>query len=180
MIKWVDALVSLPFNAMVFNVVYILTHGRNQSEILQQFAPDESAFRSVVRSWFSHSVLLDILRACARKNVSVVMTTDHGSILGRRASLVYGRRDTSTNLRYKFGDNLKCDEKQAIVTRKPGEYRLPAESKTKTYLFAKEYFYFVYPTNFRDYEKHYQGSFQHGGVSLEEMILPCLTLTPKS
>jgi CheY-like chemotaxis protein len=178
--KRVDALVSLPFMTMVFNVVDILTHGRNQSEILQQIAPDEAAFRSVVRSWFSHSVLLDILKACARKNVRVVMTTDHGSVLGRKASLVYGRRDTSTNLRYKFGDNLKCDEKQAIVTRAPEDYRLPAESKTKSYLFAKEYYYFVYPTNFRDYEKHYQGSFQHGGVSLEEMILPCLTLTPKS
>jgi len=178
--KRIDALVSLPFVAMVFNVVDILTHGRNQSEILQQIAPDEAAFRSVVRSWFSHSVLLDILRACARKKVRVVMTTDHGSVLGRRASLVYGRRDTSTNLRYKFGDNLKCDDKQAIIVRRPAEYRLPAESGTKTYIFAKEYFYFVYPTNFRDYEKHYQGSFQHGGVSLEEMILPCLTLTPKS
>jgi len=178
--KRVDALVSLPFMAMVFNIVDILTHGRNQSEILQQIAPDEAAFRSVVRSWFSHSVLLDILRACARKNVKVVMTTDHGSVLGRKASLVYGRRDTSTNLRYKFGDNLKGDEKQAIITRQPEDFRLPAESKTKSYLFAKEYYYFVYPTNFRDYEKHYQGSFQHGGVSLEEMILPCLTLTPKS
>jgi CheY-like chemotaxis protein len=178
--KKIDSLVSLPFVAMVFNVVDILTHGRNQFEILQQIAPDEAAFRSVVRSWFSHSVLLDILRACARRKVTVVMTTDHGSVLGRKASLVFGRRDTSTNLRYKFGDNLKCDERQAIITRKPEEYRLPAESKTKSYLFAKEYYYFVYPTNFRDYERHYQGSFQHGGVSLEEMILPCLTLTPRS
>jgi CheY-like chemotaxis protein len=177
--KKIDTLVSLPFAALVFNVVDILTHGRNQSEILQQIAPDEAAFRSVVRSWFAHSVLLDILRACARKKVTVVMTTDLGSVLGRKASLVFGRRDTSTNLRYKFGDNLKCDERQAIITRKPEEYRLPAESKTKSYLFAKEYYYFVYPTNFRDYEKHYQGSFQHGGVSLEEMVLPCLTLSPR-
>lgn len=178
--KRFDAYMSLPFAAFVFNFVDILTHGRNQSEILQQIAPDEAAFRSVVRSWFAHSVLLDILKALARKNVTVVLTTDHGSVLGRRASLVYGRRDTSTNLRYKFGDNLKCDDKQAIITRKPAEFRLPAESRTKTYIFAKEYYYFVYPTNFRDYEKHYQGSFQHGGVSLEEMILPCLTLSPKT
>ncbi|UCG52486.1 MAG: PglZ domain-containing protein, partial [Candidatus Latescibacterota bacterium] len=178
--KRIDSFLSLPFVAMVFNFVDILTHGRNQSEILQQIAPDEAAFRSVVRSWFSHSVLLNILKALAKKKVTVVMTTDHGSVLGRRATLVYGRRDTSTNLRYKFGDNLKCDDKQAILTRKPTEYRLPAESKTKTYVFAKEYYYFVYPTNYRDYEKHYHGSFQHGGVSLEEMVLPCLTLTPKS
>ena len=177
--KRVDELVSLPFVAMVFNFVDMLTHGRNQSEILRQIAPDEAAFRSVVHPWFSHSVLLDILRACAQKNVKVVITTDHGSVLGRRASLVHGRKDTSTNLRYKFGDNLKCDNKQAIITRKPADFRLPAESKTKTYLFAKEYNYFVYPTNYRTYEKHYQGSFQHGGASLEEMILPCFTLTPK-
>ena len=111
---------------------------------------------------------LAILRLEARKR-----------LLGRRSALVYGRKDTSTNLRYKYGDNLKCDEKQAIVVRKPLDYRLPVESKTKTYLFAKEYNYFVYPTNYRDYDKHYQGSLQHGGVSLEEMILPCLTLTPK-
>ncbi len=108
------------------------------------------------------------------------MTTDHGSILGRKASIVYGRRDTSANLRYKFGENLKADDSEAIVVRKPLEFRLPAESKTKNYLFAKEYYYFVYPTNFRDYEKAYEGSFQHGGVSPEEMVLPCLTLIPRT
>ncbi len=178
--KKIDATLSVPFVAMVFNFVDMLTHGRNQSEVLKQVAPDEAAFRSVVRSWFSHSVLLDILRHAARKNIKVIMTTDHGSVLSRRASLVYGRRDTSTNLRYKYGDSLKCDDKQAIVCRNPAEFRLPAESKTKTYLFAKEYFYFVYPTNYRDYERQFQGSFQHGGVSLEEMILPCLTLLPKA
>ncbi len=177
--KRIGSLVTQPFVALVFNFVDMLTHGRNQSEILHQIAPDESAFRSVVRSWFSHSVLLDILRELARRKVKVVMTTDHGSILGKRASLVHGRRDTSTNLRYKFGDNLKCDERQAIITRRPGVFRLPAESRTKSYLFAKEYYYFVYPTNYRQYENKYQGSFQHGGASLEEMILPCLTATPK-
>lgn len=179
LVRRIDNLVSLPFAALVFNFVDMLTHGRNQSEILAQIAPDESAFRSVVRSWFAHSALLDILRELAKRKVKVVMTTDHGSVLGRRASLVHGRRDTSTNLRYKFGDNLKCDDRQAIVTRRPSEFRLPAESKTKSYLFAKEYFYFVYPTNYREYEKQYQGSFQHGGASMEEMILPCLTATPK-
>jgi hypothetical protein len=177
--KRMATLTNSPFVALVFNFVDILTHGRNQSEILQQLLPDEGAFRSLMRSWFSHSVLRDILADLARAKVKVVLTTDHGSILGRKASLVYGRRDTSTNLRYKFGDNLKCDERQAIVTRHPLEYRLPTESKTKTYVFAKEYFYFVYPTNFREYEKAYEGSFQHGGVSLEEMVLPCLTLTPR-
>jgi len=177
--KKVAGLMNSPFVALVFNFVDILTHGRNQNEILQQLLPNEGAFRSLMRSWFSHSVLRDILSDLARAKVKVVLTTDHGSILGRKSALVYGRRDTSTNLRYKFGDNLKCDDRQAIIARKPEEYRLPAESRTKNYVFAREYFYFVYPTNFRDYEKAYEGSFQHGGVSLEEMILPCLTLTPR-
>ena len=177
--KKISNLINLPFVAFVFNFVDMLTHGRNRSELLQQLLPDEAAFRSLMRSWFSHSVLQEILIELARSGTKVVMTTDHGSILGRKASLVHGRRDTSTNLRYKFGENLKCDEKQAIRLRNPGEFRLPAETKTKTYIFAKEYHYFVYPTNYREYEKQYMGSFQHGGISLEEMILPCLTLTPR-
>ena len=170
---------AVPFTAFVFNFVDILTHGRNQSEILREIASYEAALRSLMRSWFSHSVLLDILKEMSRQQATVIMTTDHGSVQGRKASRVQGRRDTSTNLRYKFGDNLKCNESQSILIKRPEEYRLPTESKTKTYVFAKENYYFVYPTNFRDYEKQYQGSFQHGGVSLEEMILPCLTLTPR-
>jgi len=177
--KRVAALMNTPFVALVFNFVDILTHGRNQSEILQQLVPDEGAFRSLMRSWFSHSVLRDVLTDLARAKTKVILTTDHGSILGRKSTVVYGRRDTSSNLRYKFGDNLKTDERNAIITRRPEEFRLPSESRTKTYVFAKEYFYFVYPTNYRDYEKAFDGSFQHGGVSLEEMILPCLTLTPR-
>jgi len=178
--KRLNGFLAVDFTAMVFNFVDILTHGRNQSEILQQLVPNESAFRSLMRSWFSHSPLLEILVELAKAKVKVVLTTDHGSILGRKSSLVYGRRDTSTNLRFKFGHNLKCEASDAIIARNPGEYRLPAEAKTKNYIFAKEYFYFVYPTNYRDYEKHFEGSFQHGGVSMEEMILPVLTLTPRS
>jgi CheY-like chemotaxis protein len=177
--KRIPSLLSFPFAAFVFNFVDIMAHGRNQIDILQEIAPDESAFRSLMRSWFFHSSLLELLKELAKKNAKVIMTTDHGSIISRKSSVVHGRRDTSTNLRYKFGDNLNCDESQAIITRKPAEFHLPDESRTKTYLFAKEYYYFVYPTNFRTYEKQYLGSIQHGGASMEEMILPCLTLTPK-
>ncbi len=172
-------IVALPFAALVFNFVDMLTHGRNQSEILRQLLPDEGAFRSLMRSWYAHSVLRDILSAMARSGAHVVLTSDHGSILGRRATIVQGRRDTSSNLRYKIGENLKTDPGHAIIVRNPQEYRLPAESKTKNYLFALEYYYFVYPTNHREYEKQFEGTFQHGGVSLEEMVLPCLTLRPR-
>jgi len=165
--------------ALVFNFVDILAHGRSESEILQEIAPDDSAFRSLTRSWFMHSELLETMRAMGRQGAKVVVTTDHGSILARRATLARGNRDTSTNLRYKFGSNLGCDDKEAIHVRKPAEYSLPAEGPSKEYIIAKEDYYFVYPTRFRSYEKRYKGSFQHGGVSLEEMVLPCAILDPK-
>jgi CheY-like chemotaxis protein len=177
--KQVDSYRSIPFVVMVFNFLDILSHGRSQSDILQEIAPNESAFRSLMRSWFSHSALFEILQKISKQRATVVITTDHGSILGQKASLVHGNRDTSTNLRYKFGENLNGDPKQALLVKKPSEFRLPAESPSKNYILAKENYYFVYPTNYHEYEKQYLGTFQHGGISLEEMIVPCLTLTAK-
>jgi CheY-like chemotaxis protein len=177
--KQVDTYRSIPFVVMVFNFLDILSHGRSQSEILQEIAPNESAFRSLMRSWFSHSALYEILQKISKQGATVVITTDHGSILGQKASLVHGNRDTSTNLRYKFGENLNGDPKQSLLVKKPNEYGLPAEGPSKNYILAKDNYYFVYPTNFHEYEKQYIGTFQHGGISLEEMIIPCMTLTAK-
>jgi hypothetical protein len=164
---------------MVFNVLDILAHGRSQSEILQEIAPDESAFRSLMRSWFVHSALFEILQKISKHGSTVIITTDHGSILGARASLVHGNRDTSTNLRYKFGDNINSDPRQTLLIRKPLEFKLPSESPSKNYVLAKENYYFVYPTKFHEYERQYLGTFQHGGISPEEMIIPCVTLKPR-
>jgi CheY-like chemotaxis protein len=177
--KQVSSLSSLPLVAMVFNFVDILAHGRSESEILQELAPDESGFRSLMRSWFTHSSLFEILKSIAGEDAVVVVTTDHGSVLGRRAALVKGDRGTSTNLRYKFGNNIGCDEKQAVNVKDPESFKLPSEGLNKNYLMAKEDYYFVYPTRFHEFEKHYRGSFQHGGISMEEMIVPCAVLRPK-
>ncbi len=177
--RQVDTYGELDLVAMVFNFLDILAHGRSQSDILQEIAPDERAFRSLMRSWFSHSALLKILKKISRLGATVVITTDHGSILGQKASLVHGNRETSTNLRYKFGDNINGDPKQTLLVRRPAEFRLPAESPSKNYIFARENYYFVYPTRFHEYEKQYLGTFQHGGISLEEMIIPCITMTPR-
>jgi hypothetical protein len=177
--RQVDTYGDLDLVAMVFNFLDILAHGRSQSDILQEIAPDESAFRSLMRSWFSHSALLEILKKISRLGATVVITTDHGSILGQKASLVHGNRETSTNLRYKFGENINGDPKQTLLVRKPADFRLPAESPSKNYILARENYYFVYPTRFHEYEKQYQDTFQHGGISLEEMIVPCMTLTPR-
>jgi len=170
---------NIPLVALVFNFLDMLTHGRSESDLLKELAPDESAFRSVMRSWFVHSSLFDALKWMSKQDCTVILTTDHGAILSRRSALVYGTRETSTNLRFKFGANLACDPKYAVPVKDPSRFHLPADSMNKSYIIAKEDFYFVYPTNFHEYENKYRGSFQHGGISLEEMILPTATLTPR-
>jgi hypothetical protein len=177
--KQISSFDGIPLTSLVFNFLDILAHGRSESEILQELAPDEAAFRAVMKAWFLHSPLYDIFRALSRQDCKVVVTTDHGAVLGRRAALVHGNRDTSTNLRYKFGLNLKVDPKQAIVVKNPIDFMLPDTGVNKNYILAREDFYFVYPTRFHEFERQFRGSFQHGGVSVEEMILPLVTLTPR-
>jgi hypothetical protein len=147
--------------------------------VLRELAPDESAFRSILESWFSHSVLHEILKNISEQGATVVLTTDHGAIQARHSSLVHGNRDTSTNLRYKHGVNLRGEQKEAILIKKPEEWGLPDDFLNKNYMLAREDHYFVYPTSFHEYERLYMNSFQHGGVSLEEVILPCVTLRPR-
>jgi CheY-like chemotaxis protein len=178
--RQIHSLANLPLVSLVFNFLDILAHGRSESDILKELAPDEAAFRAVMKAWFTHSPLYEIFHALASQNVVVVVTTDHGAVLGKRAALVYGNRDTSTNLRYKFGLNLNTDPKQAIIVRKPMDYQLPDDGVNKNYVFAREDYYFVYPTKFHEYERQYRGSLQHGGVSVEEMILPLMTLRPRA
>ncbi len=165
--------------AVVFNFIDILAHGRSESSILQEIAPDEAAFRSLARSWFEHSTLFEMLKEMAKANFEVFITTDHGAVLGKRPTIATGNRDTSTNVRYKYGENLGCDEKGAFKMTEPEEFLLPKSRSTENYIIAKENFYFVYPTKFRKYEKHFLDSFQHGGISLEELILPIARLVPR-
>ncbi len=170
---------SVDFVALVFNFLDILAHGRSESEILQELAPDERAFRTLLVTWFSHSKLFEILKTLASLKTRVVITTDHGAALVGRSALVYANRETSTNLRYKFGSNLKVDPKQAVHVKSPATFMLPDDELTKDYVFAKENHYFVYPTNFHHYERQFRDTFQHGGISLEEMVLPCVVMTPR-
>jgi CheY-like chemotaxis protein len=165
--------------SMVFNFLDMLAHGRSESELLKEITPDEAAFRSLMKSWFTHSSLFEILRYLSTQDCQVIITTDHGSVLGTRGTIAYGKRDTSPNLRYKYGDNLKCDPKEALFIKNPREYRLPIYSMGTTYIIAKEDFYFVYPTKLSQYRREYRNTFQHGGISLEEMILPIAVLSPK-
>jgi CheY-like chemotaxis protein len=170
---------GLGLMALVYNFIDILAHGRSESELLQELAPDEAAFRSVMRAWFVHSPLYELLRTLSQQECTVVLTTDHGAVLARRAARVQGNRDTSTNLRYKFGLNLNCDAKEAVILRRPADFMLPDDGINKNYILAREDYFFVYPTRFHEYERQYRGTFQHGGISIEEMVLPLVTMTPR-
>lgn len=177
--KDIASLYSLPLVALVFNFVDILSHGRSESELLQEIAPDEAAFRALTTAWFKHSAMFEILKAISKQDATVVLTTDHGSVLARRSTVAYGNRDTSTNLRFKIGTNLGCDEKNAVHLKDPGRFMLPSPGLNTHYILAKENYYFVYPTRYHEYERQYRNSFQHGGISMEEMILPCVVMNPR-
>ncbi len=169
-----------PLLSVVYNFIDHLTHGRTDHELLYELAPDEAAFRGLMKTWFVNSSWFKVLRKIAKDpNAIAVVTTDHGSILGSRGTMAHGRRDTSPSLRYKFGDTLKCDPKDGVMVKDPRTYRLPTFTMNTTYLLAKEDFYFVYPTNFNEYQRKFANTFLHGGISMPEMILPVATLTPK-
>lgn len=167
-------------SAIVVNFLDMIAHGRSDSELLKEIAPDEAAYRSLTNSWFTHSSLLSTFRTLAgMKKIKIIVTTDHGSIRSLRGAKVLGDREASTNLRFKYGRNLKVDEKHAIYIKNPIEYKLPKRGVTINYIIAKEDYYFVYPTDYHKYLSYYKDTFQHGGISMEEMILPIVTMEPK-
>ena len=148
--------------------------------MLKEIAPDESAYRQLTESWFDHSSLFSMFKILSeQKDIKIIVTTDHGSIRCMRGAKVLGDRETSTNLRYKYGRNVKCDDRQAIFIRNAGDYKLPRRGGIVNYVVTKEDFYFVYPTDYHYYLNHYRNTFQHGGISMEELILPVITLEPK-
>ena len=168
-----------PLITIVYNFIDLLSHQVSQNDILQEIVPDEAAFRSLTRTWFTHSVLFEILKAIADERAIAVVTTDHGSIIGERASIVRGDRTTSSNVRYKYGRNLRCEQSEVVLVDEPEAYGLPSFGLGTNYLFAKEDFYLIYHNNFRQFEKLYHHTLQHGGISMEEMILPVATLLPR-
>lgn len=167
-------------SAFVFNFIDVLTHGRSESEILLEIAPDPEAFRSLTRSWFLHSAIRDLLTEAARHGVRVVLTSDHGSVHCLRPSTVYARKDATQNLRYKFGNNIRAEDPDTAFRALDLEaVGLPPMGVNVAGLMAVEDYYFVYPTKLREYQNRYYGAFLHGGVSLEELILPVVTLIPR-
>lgn len=166
--------------AIVINAVDMIAHSRSDYAILKEIAPDESAYRSLTRSWFQHSSLFRMLKTLSEfKDLNIVITTDHGSVRCMRGVKVIGDRETTTCLRYKFGKNVKAEAKHAMMVRNPEDFRLPRSGITINNIIAKEDYYFVYPTDFHFYLQKYRDSFQHGGISLEETIIPVISLSKR-
>jgi len=166
---------------LVFNFVDLLTHGRSESAIRMEVARDVPALRALTRQWFERSAAYRVLREAANRGIRTVVTTDHGSIHCERPVTIYARRDATSNLRYKFGLDLRAENPEAVFAVKNEKaLRFPPGRMATNYLLALEDYFFVYPTKLREYQARYRGSFLHGGVSPEEMVLPIATMTPRA
>ena len=178
--KNISNLMGNSLNAIVFNFVDMLSHARTDMHMIRELAPDESAYRSLTRSWFTHSSLLDTLKALTRQDVRVLITTDHGTIKVNKPYKIVGDRTTNANLRYKVGRNLNFDEKDVFFTREPEKIGLPRAHLSSAFVFAKNDSFFAYPNyNHYHYVKLYKDTLQHGGISMEEVIVPFISLSPK-
>ena len=176
----VNNLMNNDLNVIVYNFVDMLSHARTEMEVIRELAPDERAYRSLTKSWFSHSPLLDLLERISSTNAKVILTTDHGTIRVKRPFKIVGDRNTNTNLRFKLGKNLGFDSNKVFVVRKPENIFLPKLNVSSTYVFAIEDYFFAYPNNYNYYVKYYNDTFQHGGLSMEEMIIPIISLNSKN
>jgi hypothetical protein len=166
-------------NIIVYNFVDMMSHARTEMEVLKELAGDETSYRSVTKSWFEHSPLHQALKKIADKKMNLILATDHGSVRVKTPSKVIGDKQTTTNLRYKHGRNLNYDNKEVLAFRDPKEAGLPVPTVNSSYIFAKEDVYLCYPNNYNYYVNYYRNTFQHGGVSLEEMIVPVIKMTNK-
>lgn len=164
------------FTAIVYNFIDMLSHARTEMEVLKELAGDEKAYRSLTRSWFENSPLWIALQRAAERDIQLIIATDHGTIRVNTPSKVVGDRETTTNLRYKVGRNLQYERRDVLEVRDPEKAMLPRPNVSSTFIFAKEDKFFLYPNNYNYYNNYYKNTFQHGGISLEEMICPVIRL----
>jgi hypothetical protein len=166
-------------NVIVYNFVDMLSHARTDMEVIRELADDEPAYRSITRSWLEHSPLLEIIRQLAERKVKIIITTDHGTVNVKEPAKVVGDRNVNTNLRYKTGKTLDYNKKDVFEIKNPHDAFLPRQHVSSVFIFAREYRFFAYPNNYNHYVNYYRNTFQHGGISLEEMIIPYITLSAK-
>ncbi len=175
----INQIKDVPLNVIVLNFIDMLSHARTESKMIRELANSDAAYRSLTESWFRHSSSLDIFRRLAGQGFKVIVTTDHGTIRVDNPIKVVGDRNTNTNLRYKVGKNLNYNPKQVYEMHNPKKFGLPAPNLSSVFIFACNEDFFSYPNNYNYYVQYYTGTFQHGGISLQEMLVPLVTLTPK-
>lgn len=172
-------LVQNDLNIIVYNFVDMLSHARTEMEVLKELAGDETSYRSITESWFTHSPLHQALKKIADKKLTMIVATDHGSVRVKTPAKVIGDKQTTSNLRYKHGRNLNYEARDVLAFRDPREAGLPVPNVNSSFIFAKGDIYLCYPNNYNHFANYYRNTFQHGGISLEEMIVPVVRLTNK-
>ncbi|MCX6187918.1 MAG: PglZ domain-containing protein, partial [Bacteroidetes bacterium] len=172
-------LFSNKLNAIVYNFVDMLSHARTEMNVMKELAEDEAAYRSITASWFDHSPLFDAIKRIAAKDARIIITTDHGSIRVKNAVKIVGDRSTSTNLRYKQGRNLSYKDSELFSIKNPSDAFLPKQNVSTSYVFAMGDDFMAYPNNYNYHVNMYNNSFQHGGISMEEMIVPFIVMETK-
>ncbi len=175
----ISNLMGNQLNVVVYNFVDMLSHAKTDMKVIRELADNDKAYRSLTLSWFQNSPLLEMIRVLRDRNLKVIITTDHGTINVGDPSKLVGPKDLSTNLRYKVGRNMSFQAKDVYEVKNPEDIYLPKPNINSSFVFAKEDLFFAYPNNFNHYVKYYRNTYQHGGVSLEEMIVPFAVLTPR-
>jgi hypothetical protein len=170
---------NVRFAAIVINFLDLLIHSIKTTRLLDEIVPDDAALVGMTRVWFSSSPVFEFLKTLARRDCTVIVTSDHGFIRVKRPTLIYGSREISANLRYKHGAAIRVEGRDAILLNNPETFMLPSDHLGAKFAIAKNDYYFIYPTKPREYEKAYKYTFQHGGISLEEMVVPIATLKPR-
>ena len=174
-----STLSASPLNVLVVNFIDILSHARTESKMVRELAANEAAYRSLTLSWFRHTPIKELFRNLASLDYEILITTDHGSIRTSTPIKVVGDRNVNTNLRYKLGKNLSYNPKEVFEMKDPKRFGLPSPNLSTTYIYAISDKFFAYPNNYNHYVTYYKDTFQHGGISMEEMLVPLVTLRPK-